>query len=78
VPSDSIRLHAFVLRAHAKGFWIRFYTLDGFTPAEDRGFTAAYNFGSRAAAAARWRAAVATGVDFVATDQYADFIALRR
>jgi hypothetical protein len=78
VPADSIRLHAFVRRAHAQGFWIRFYTLDGFADAEDRGFTAAYNFGSRAAAAARWRAAVATGVDFVATDQYADFIALRR
>ena len=48
------------------------------TAAEDRGFTAAYNFGSRAAAALRWRAAIATGVDFVATDQYADFAALRR
>jgi hypothetical protein len=78
VPADSIRLQAFVQRAHAQGFWIRFYTLDGFTATEDRGFTAAYNFGSRAAAAARWRAALATGVDFVATDQYADFTALRR
>jgi hypothetical protein len=78
VPADSVRLHTFVRRAHAQGFWIRFYTLDGFTPAEDRGFTASYNFGSRAAAAARWRAALATGVDFVATDQYADFAALRR
>ena len=68
VPADSARLQAFVRRAHAQGFWIRFYTLDGFTAAEDRGFTAAYNFGSRAAAALRWRAASATGVDFVATD----------
>jgi len=78
VPADSARLRAFVQRAHAQGFWIRFYTLDGFTAAEDRGFTASYNFGSRAAAAPRWRAAIATGVDFVATDQYADFTALRR
>jgi hypothetical protein len=78
VPADSVRLHTFVRRAHAQGFWIRFYTLDGFTPAEDRGFTASYNFGSRAAAAARWRAALVTGVDFVATDQYAEFTALRR
>ncbi len=78
VPADSIRLHAFVRRAHAQGFWIRFYTLDGFAADQDRGFTAAYNFGSRAAAAARWRATIATGVDFVATDQYADFMALRR
>jgi len=78
VPADSARLHAFVQRAHAQGFWIRFYTLDGFTAAEDRGFTASYNFGSRAAAAARWRAAVTSGVDFVATDQYAEFTALQR
>lgn len=78
VPADSARLRAFVQRAHTRGFWIRFYTLDGFTAAEDRGFTAAYNFGSGAAAALRWRAAIATGVDFVATDQYADFAALRR
>ena len=77
-PADSARLHAFVQRAHAQGFWIRFYTLDGFVPQEDRGFTASYNFGSRAAVALRWRAAIASGVDFVATDQYADFAALRR
>ncbi|WP_206044490.1 hypothetical protein [Gemmatimonas groenlandica] len=78
VPADSARLHAFVQRAHAQGFWIRFYTLDGFSPTEDRGFTASYNFGSRAAAAARWRAAITSGVDFVATDQYAAFTDLRR
>lgn len=78
VPDDSVRLHAFVQRAHAQGFWIRFYTLDGFSAAEDRGFSASYNFGSRAAAAARWRAAVASGVDFVATDQYAAFAEMRR
>ncbi len=75
VSADSLRLHAFVQRAHTRGFWIRFYTLDGFAPSEDRGFTAAYNFGSRAAAALRWRAAHALGVDFVATDQYAAFAA---
>ena len=77
-PADSARLHAFVQRAHAQGFWIRFYTLDGFVSQEDRGFTASYNFGSRAAVALRWRAAIASGVDFVATDQYADFAALHR
>ena len=77
-PADSARLDAFVQRAHAQGFWIRFYTLDGFVSQEDRGFTASYNFGSRAAVALRWRAAIASGVDFVATDQYADFAALHR
>ncbi len=78
VPADSSRLHAFVQRAHAQGFWIRFYTLDGFAASEDRGFTDAYNFGSRVAASARWRAAIANGVDFIATDQYAEFAELRR
>ena len=78
VPADSARLHGFVQRAHVQGLWIRFYTLDGFTVADDRGFTASYNFGSRAAAAARWRATLSAGVDFVATDQYADFSALRQ
>ena len=78
VPADSTRLHTFVQRAHRQGFWIRFYTLDGFTAADDRGFAASYNFGSRAAATARWRATLSAGVDFVATDQYADFTALRQ
>ncbi len=75
--ADSVRLAAFVRRAHERGFWIRFYTLDGFTPAEDRGYTASYNFGSRAAAAERWRAAIRAGVDFIATDQYEAFTAER-
>ncbi|MDQ8160527.1 MAG: hypothetical protein P3B76_08730 [Gemmatimonadota bacterium] len=75
--SDAARLTAFVQRAHARGFWIRFYTLDGFAAADDRGFTASYNFGSPEAAASRWRAAITAGVDFVATDQYAAFSALR-
>ena len=63
LPNIAREVQQELQRAHAQGFWIRFYTLDGFTTAEDRGFTAAYNFGSRAAAALRWRAASATGVD---------------
>jgi hypothetical protein len=58
--------------AHRLGFWIRFYTLDGFTAAENRGWDDGYNFGSAEAAAARWRAAVNAGVDLIATDQYED------
>ena len=77
VPADSARLNAFVQQVHRQGFLIRFYTLDGFTAADDRGFAASYNFGSRAAATARWRATLSAGVDFVATDHYADFTALR-
>jgi hypothetical protein len=66
------RLQALVDRAHQLGYWIRFYTLDGFSSAEDRGWDAGYNFGSRSAAEIRWRAALKAGVDFIATDQYED------
>jgi hypothetical protein len=66
------RLHALVDRAHGVGYWIRFYTLDGFTDAEDRGWDKGYNFGSRQAVLARWKAAYEAGVDFIATDQYED------
>ncbi len=64
------RLHALVDYAHSMGYWIRFYTLDGFAPAEDQGWGKDYNFGSHAAVVPRWRAAIAAGVNFIATDQY--------
>ena len=60
----------------ALGFWIRFYTLDGFSAADNRGWDAGYNFGSREAALARWKAALAAGVDLIATDQYEDLATL--
>jgi hypothetical protein len=66
------RLRALVNHAHRLGFWIRFYTLDGFTAAENRGWEDGYNFGSRDAAIARWDAAIKAGVDLIATDQYED------
>jgi len=69
---DDARLRALVAHAHRLGFWIRFYTLDGFTAAENRGWDNGYNFGSREAVAARWKAAVAAGVDLIATDQIED------
>ena len=75
---DSTRLQTLVQRAHANGLWIRFYTLDGFSTEQDKGFTASYNFGSQDAAAVRWRAVIAAGVDFVATDQYAEFADVKR
>ncbi len=75
--ADVSRLDAFVTQAHDQGFWIRFYTLDGFTRAQDRGFSAGYNFGSMSAARDRWLATISAGVDFVATDQYAEFSAER-
>lgn len=71
-PSDDARLRALVNHAHKLGFWIRFYTLDGFADAENRGWDQGYNFGSREAALVRWRAAIAAGVNLIATDQYED------
>jgi len=69
-PADAARLSAFTALAHERGLWIRFYTLNGHAAADNRGWTASYNFGSPAAAEARWRATRAAGVDFIATDQY--------
>ena len=71
--ADDARLRTLVRHAHAAGSWIRFYTLDGFSAAENRGWDQSYNFGSREAVALRWKAAVAAGVNLIATDQFEDF-----
>jgi len=76
-PADAARLRSLVNHAHEAGFWIRFYTLDGFAPADDRGWGSSYNFGSRAAVDLRWKAAWEAGVDLIATDQYEDLAAFR-
>ena len=71
---DAARLESSVRAAHAAGLWIRFYTLDGFDPADDsNGWSQSYNFGSLDRARERWRAAIHAGVDFVAIDQYEEF-----
>ena len=68
------RLKSLVEDAHRRGYWIRFYTLNGHAAADTalRGWTPSYNFGSLAAVTVRWRAAKAAGVDFIASDQYED------
>jgi hypothetical protein len=73
-PQDNARLVDIVRSAHHAGLWVRFYTLNGSSPADatEHGWFAGYNFGSMAAVEARWRAARAAGVDFIATDQYED------
>lgn len=68
--ADQRRLRALVDYAHGQGYWIRFYTLDGFDGKQDRGWDENYNFGSMRSVIPRWQAAIAAGVDFVATDQY--------
>lgn len=68
--AEEARLRALVRSAHDAGLWLRVYTLNGHTPAESLGWFDSYNFGTRDAAAIRWRAAIAAGVDFIATDQY--------
>jgi hypothetical protein len=70
---DDRRLRDVVNRAHAMGLWVRFYTLNGHAPGTGLGWTESYNFGSVDAVLPRWRAAIAAGVDFVATDQYEEF-----
>jgi hypothetical protein len=59
-PADEARLHALVRQAHDAGLWIRFYTLNGHAGTR-AGWYEGYNFGSRAAVEARWRAAIAAG-----------------
>jgi hypothetical protein len=68
--ADGRRLRTLVDYAHQQGYWIRFYTLDGFNATQDRGWDESYNFGSMQRVIPRWRAAIAAGVDFIATDQY--------
>ena len=75
---DLARLQMLVRHAHTNGLWIRFYTLNGHPEAQGDGMTQSYNFGSLDAAKARWEACLATGVDFVATDQYEEFSALQK
>jgi hypothetical protein len=78
-PADDRRLRALVDHAHQMGYWIRFYTLDGFGPGGDvGGWGNGYNFGSRSAVEARWKAALDAGVNLIATDQYEDLAAFMK
>jgi hypothetical protein len=76
--ADSARLNAVVNRAHRLGYLVRFYTLNGHAASEHPEWTASYNFGSFEAVRQRWQAAMAAGVDLIATDQYEEFAALLR
>jgi hypothetical protein len=71
-PADAARLRALVDHAHQLGYWIRFYTLDGFSNGKAHGWFDSYNFGSLQAARVRWRASIDAGVNLIASDQYED------
>ncbi len=75
---DERRLHTLAAHAHRQGLWLRFYTLNGHPMADAaaRGWGDGYNFGSLAAARARWQAAIRAKVDFIATDQYEELAAV--
>jgi hypothetical protein len=77
--ADDTRLRTLVRHAHEAGLWIRLWTLNGHAAGEEKavGWSPGYNFGSLAAARVRWRAAIAAGADFVATDQYEAFAEIR-
>jgi hypothetical protein len=73
-PAKEARLTELVHYAHQHDLWIRFYTLDGATPAElsCHGWFKSYNFGSKEAVIERWNAARRAGADYIASDQYED------
>jgi hypothetical protein len=79
-PEDDARLRALVRHAHQHRLWIRFYTLDGATEAQEscNGWFHGYNFGALHAAEQRWGAAQRAGVDFIASDQYEQLGAMLR
>ncbi|MBI2828357.1 MAG: hypothetical protein HYX77_03680 [Acidobacteria bacterium] len=77
--ADEARLRTLVAAGHAAGLWVRVFALNGHDPADrSQGWIGTYNFGSRAAAELRWRAAIDAGVDFVAVDQYEELARMLR
>ncbi len=68
--ADAARLKALVDHAHALGYLIRFYTLNGHPRELENGWGSSYNFGLLDAARVRWQASINAKVDFIATDQY--------
>jgi hypothetical protein len=76
--ASDARLRSLVDYAHEQGFWVRFYTFDGFEPGTGLGWGESYNFRSLAAVEKRWLAALQAGVNFIATDQYEDLAAFMR
>jgi len=69
-PEAETRLKRFVSYGHSQGYLVSLYAVNGFSDSENQGWTNEFNFGSRAEAEVRWKAAAAAKADFIATDQY--------
>ena len=74
-PEDRQRLEALTKHVQGLGYWLRLYTLNGHSLQDSvtKGWSPQYNFHSLEAAQERWKACIAVGVDFVATDMYEAF-----
>ncbi|MBO0858677.1 MAG: hypothetical protein J2P21_09460 [Chloracidobacterium sp.] len=70
--TTAARIKQFVDYGHSMGYLVSFYHINGFSAAENQGWTDEYNFGSKEAAILRWKAALDAHADFIATDQYED------
>jgi hypothetical protein len=70
--TSEARLKKFVDYGHRLGYFVGFYCLDGYTAAEDQGWDAGYNFGSKEKVASRWQAVARVHADFISTDQVED------
>jgi len=70
-PAEAARLKTLMTLVHNRGYRARFYCLNG---SRSLG-TILYAFPTPDAARARWHAAADAGVDFIATDDYAEIVA---
>jgi hypothetical protein len=70
--ASEARLKKFVDYGHRLGYFVAVYCLDGYSAAENQGWDADYNFGSKEKVMARWQAAVHAHADFISTDQVED------
>jgi hypothetical protein len=68
--AEEQRLRKFVDYGHRMGYLVSVYCLDGYAPEQNQGWDKDYNFGSRAAAELRWKAATKARADFIGTDHY--------
>jgi len=66
------RVKKFVDYGHRLGYFVSFYSINGFAEADNQGWTNEFNFGSKTSAQIRWKAATKAHADFIATDQYED------